>query len=75
MKYVLIVIVSMVIAAACNSRSESTDTISSLGITIECKSSPMGAGFCKYTNRKGSSVCARSGDDGFTVPCEFYDGI
>ena len=74
MKYVYLILVSALIAFACD-RNDFKGDPDKLGITIECKGLTGEPQWCKFTNKKGQFVCAKNGDDGFTVPCEFYDGI
>jgi hypothetical protein len=50
-----------------------------LGVKKECKYQERGMNtdsFCKYTNRKGATVCVGShGEGGFNVPCSFYEEL
>jgi hypothetical protein len=72
MKYLLVLMLFLV---GCNSRETVQGVQGNFDVKIECKKD-MAEGYCKYTNRRGMTVCtAGLGPSAFTIPCEFYEGI
>jgi hypothetical protein len=78
MKYMRAAIL-VVFLAGCDHHGISQLAFDDIGVKEECKYQT-GAinveSFCKYTNRKGTSVCSGSrGEGGFAIPCSFYEEL
>lgn len=65
-------LVMMFALTACTPTTNSS--MDNMGVKTECKTNEVRI-WCKYTNRSGEVVCAKSGDAGFTIPCSFYEGL
>jgi len=72
MKFLLTALMFLVIGC---DRKEIHYEQSTIGVKTDCKGDERQGFYCKYTNSKGKSVCAKSGDSGFNVPCEFYEDL
>lgn len=76
MRYLLAI--ALLAMCSCTTREVTRRTYDGLNLQQECKITEQGmlnAAFCKYTNKNGDTVCAKVGDAGFTVPCDFYEGL
>ena len=69
----------MMIVSGCTMHGSDQRVYNDLGVKEEIKYQAdgfTGLSFHKYTNRKGTSVCAGSlHDGGFAIPCSFYEEL
>lgn len=76
MRYLLAI--ALLVMCSCTKRGTYSREFNGLQLKEECKYTEQGSlaiAFCKLTNKNGDSVCARVGEDGFSVPCDFYEGL
>lgn len=73
---ILLFTLFILVLASCGEQKKVSDSNPKMGYSFECKGNEVNGFFCKSTSIKNKvSYCYQTGNNGHTVPCEFYEDL